>query len=134
MSLINNKNWQHSRVLKSLLLIITLQLVVLQVKALSVEHAVDQRPCSEMAMSQAAHSHKSEVVNPINKKADSCDHCNDGVLKCDNSCHAVSLLTLMLETASDLIKVNGFLYPTNNKILIAILQRSTFKPPQKSIV
>jgi len=134
MSLINNKNWQHSRVLKSLLLIITLQLVVLQVKALSMPHAMNQGPCSEMSMSHHDHSQKSAAALSTEELADSCSHCDDGDLDCHNSCHTASLITLVFEIDADLINMSTVLHPTSNKTFIATLLRPSFKPPRRLTV
>ena len=134
MSLINNKNWHHSRVLKSLLLIITLQLVVLQVKALSMPHAINQKPCSEMTTNMAEHAHKSGSVLPNEEQADSCTHCENSDLDCYNSCHTASLLTLVFEIIPDLKNMDTFLYLASNKTLIAISLRPAFKPPRLLIV
>lgn len=134
MNLRNNKNWQHSKVLKSLMLVFVLQLVVLQVKALSMPVSMNHEPCSEMAITHNNHSQESASVSTTEQLTESCSHCEDINLDCHNSCNTASLITLLLSTDLDLINYRNTLYPASNKTFIAISQRPSLKPPRLLIV
>ncbi len=134
MGLINNKNWQHSRILKSLLLIIGLQLVVLQVKALTMPVSMNHVPCSEMVMSHHEHSHKTDSIIEDEVQATSCSHCKDVNLDCHNSCYTAGLFTLSFDISLDLINQRNSLSPANLKTFIAVSQQPSIRPPRLLIV
>ena len=131
MTLNNNKNWQQSRAIKSLLLIIALQLVVLQVKALSMPHAINQGPCSEMSTGHHDHSQKSDTVLASEERAeDACPHCGVSSLDCHNSCYSASLIALVFEIVPDLKSTDNTLYPASIKTLVGTSLQFTFRPPR----
>ena len=131
MSLNNNKNWHQSRVIQSLLLIIALQLVVLQVKALSMPHAINQGPCSEMSKSHHEHSQKSGTVVVGEERAeDDCPHCGVSSLDCHNSCYSASLIALVFDIVPDLENTNDSLDPASIKTLVGTSLQFTFRPPR----
>jgi len=134
MTLRNNKNWHYSRALKSLLVIISLQLVVLQVKALSMPVSINHEPCSEMAITYNNYSQKSGSVSATEQLTKSCSHCEDINLDCHNSCNTASLITLSLSIDLDLINYRNTLYPASNKTFIAISLQPSIKPPRLLIV
>lgn len=134
MNLINNKDWQHSRVLKSLLLIIGLQLVVLQVKALTMPVSMSHEPCSEMILSHQEHFQQNDLALENEQATVSCSNCEDMSLDCHNSCYTASLITLSFNTALDLINHRNSLSPANNKTLIAVSLQPSIKPPRLLII
>jgi hypothetical protein len=134
MSLRNNKNWHYFRALKSLLVIIVLQLVILQVKALSMPVSMNHESCSEIVKTHNNHSQKSDSVSTTEQLTESCSHCEDSNLDCHNSCHTASLFTLVFEIAPDSMDMSNFLYPVSNETFIATSLQPSFKPPRLLIV
>jgi len=121
----NMHNSQHATSVKSLLVIVVLQLVVLQVQAVSMPSNVSHEPCSH-------HKMQSEMTGLTHSKSseDECEHCEDANLDCNNGCDTSGIYTLNYVPEINLDNVHSFYILKENKSLLAVSQQPNLRPPR----
>ena len=111
-------NGQHATSVKSLLVIVVLQLVVLQVQAISMPFNTSHEPCShhkmQSEMTGLTHSESSEDAN----------------LDCNNGCDTSGIYTLNYAPEINLDNVHSFYILKENKSLLAVSQQPNLRPPR----
>ena len=118
----NNKN---ASFVKSLIVIIALQLVVLQVQAISMPFNINQHKCNHSLMKAEMVSHSGDQIS-----SNECEHCDDFNLDCFNSCNSPSIYSLAYNSEMNLENFHFFYYLENNKSLFAVSQQPNLRPPK----
>lgn len=118
----NNKN---ASLLKSLLVIIALQLVVLQVQAISMPFNINQHKCNHSLIKGEMVSHSGDQLSSV-----ACEDCDDFNLNCFNSCNSPSIYSLTYNAEINLENLHSFYYLENNKSLFAVSQQPNLRPPK----
>jgi len=122
-------NTQNNKItigLKSLLVILVLQFVVLQAQAMSTASLLYQKNCHHSeSHTDYSHSHNKEQVLAV------CAHCEEANFDCDNSCDIPSLVSLVDKRIGNLDSgVHSLYFNWINRNHIAVLTLPNLRPPR----
>ncbi len=129
----NNSKKLYKLLLKSLIVIMSMQLVVLQVKAITVS-STHHQPCSQMEMAtdfiQDEHHAVHHASTDTEKLSDKCQHCEDFSLDCYNGCHSSAMYTLSFVPHLELTQSGSFYLSPVSKQLVSVFQQPALQPPR----
>ena len=129
----NNNKKLYKLLLKSLIVIMSMQLVVLQVKAITVS-STHHQPCSQMEMAtdfiQDEHHGAHHTSAKAEKSMDKCQHCEDFSLDCYNGCHTSAMYTLSFVPYIELAQSGSFYLSPSFKQLVSFSQQPVLQPPR----
>lgn len=124
--MINTHSIKKAIGLKSLLVIVVLQFIVLQAQAMSMASLLYQKNCHH-SESNADYSHSHSKEHALS----ACAHCEEANLDCDNSCDISSLVSLVDKRVGNL---DGSTHPLYfnwlNTNHIAALVLPNLRPPR----
>ena len=129
----NNKKTWFRLLLKSLLVIISMQLVVLQVKAITVS-STHHQPCSQMEMATDfipdEHQHTHHDLVSSEHASDKCLHCEDISQGCYSGCHISPMYSLSFVSDLELTQLTALYLSSAENKLVSLFQQPGLQPPR----